>query len=322
MARPRNLPDPFDTGTFAVREAKGAKVPMSSLRGLANPYRGVRAHVAPATIGERFAALSLVRRPGMVLSHCSAALVHKLPVPRGCEHDELHVTVAGARPCRPGVIAHRRARTPVTVRGLPVTSLADTWIDLAPHLGLDDLVVLGDAVAKRLDGTEELRARVDRRVPGVLTARAALEWIRVGSASPMETRSRVMFVRAGLPEPELNGELYDLEGGWIANGDLLWREARVVGEYQGAYHFDDYAQGDSDMTRRHVIKEGQWEYIDFAKGDYYRRPRRLNLVRRLAAEIGCTLDPEGLAAITQEPGLPGVPLRPCGGTRPGPLRST
>lgn len=102
MPRPRRLPAPYDSGAFAVRDAKGDKVPMSSVRALVNPFRGVRAHEAPETIAERFAMLELVR-PGMTLSHCTAALVH----------------------------------------GLPVMTLADTWIDLAPFVGLADLVVLG-----------------------------------------------------------------------------------------------------------------------------------------------------------------------------------
>lgn len=66
MPRPRRLPAPYDSGAFAVRDAKGDKVPMSSVRALVNPFRGVRAHEAPETIAERFAMLELVR-PGMTL---------------------------------------------------------------------------------------------------------------------------------------------------------------------------------------------------------------------------------------------------------------
>lgn len=313
MPRPRQLPDPFDSGTFAVRDAKEAGVPMSSLRGLAGPYRGVRSHAAPESVTERWRALSLVRSERLVLSHCSAARIHRLPLPSSCEHSALHVTTGGAKIRRPGVVPHRGARTPVVVRGVPVTSLAQTWIDLAPHLSLDALVVLGDAIAKRLDGTDPLRAVVGRRVPGVRRAREALTWIRVGSASPMETRSRVLFVRAGLPEPELNVEIHDPDGGWIATSDLVWREARVVGEYQGAQHFDGYEPGDSDITRRRGIEDILWKFVDFTKDDYYRRPRRLDLLRRLSGLLDCELDPDGLEQVTRAPGLPGTPLRPCGG---------
>ena len=291
--------------------AKGAKVPMSSLRTLPNPYRGVRAHAPPRTIAERFAMLSLVR-PGLLLSHCSAALVWDLPVPRSCEHPALHVTAPGTRLRRPGVVAHRGVREADRVAGVPVTSLADTWIDLAASLPLADLVVLGDAVVRRLGSIDPLRQRAGRRVPGVVRAREALEWMRLGSRSAMETRSRVLFARAGLPEPALNAEIHDPDGGWLATSDLVWRERRVVGEYQGAHHFGDYARGDDDILRRRLIEGIGWVFVDFTKDDYYARPRRVALLRRLAGHLGCGLDPARLAAIEQSRELPGAPVRPCG----------
>lgn len=93
----------------------------------------------------------------------------------------------------------------------------------------------------------------------------------------------------------------------------MWREAKVVGEYQGKDHFCDYARGDKDIVRRRLVEAAGWTYVDFTKDDYYRRPRRLALVRRLAGELACELDPALMAAIGERAGLPGGPLRPCGG---------
>lgn len=286
---------------------------MASLRTLANPVRGVRSHVLPETVEEQFAALRLVCVEDAFLSHCSAARLHGLPIPRECEHENIHVTAPASRIRRRGVIAHRGHRRTTVVRGVPVTGLAETWLDLAPFVGLDDLVVLGDAVAGRLRGTDELKALLTRSTKGVRRARSALGWIRVGSASPMETRSRVLFGVAGLPEPELNVDIHDPDGGWLATGDFVWREAKVVGEYQGAQHFGDYARGDKDIVRRRLVEESGWAYVDFTKDDYYRRPRRLALVQRLAAELGCALDAAALAGVGERAGLAGSPLRSCGG---------
>lgn len=293
-------------------EARAVRVPMSSMRSLASPFHGVRSHTPPASVDEQFAALRLVCAEGAFLSHCSAARVHGLPLPREREHEALHVTTSGSRIRRRGVIAHRGHRRTTVVRGVPVTGLAETWLDLAPFVGLDDLVVLGDAVAGRLGGTDPLHALLTGSPKGVRRARTALDWIRAGSASPMETRARVLFGLAGLPEPELNVDIHDPDGGWLATGDFVWREAKVVGEYQGERHFADYARGDKDIVRRRVVEESGWTYVDFTKDDYFRRPRRLDLVHRLAGELGCTLAPADLAAIAQRPGLPGSPLRPCG----------
>lgn len=149
-------------------------------------------------------------------------------------------------------------------------------------------------------------------MPGAVRAREALEWIRLGSRSAMETRSRVLFVRAGLPEPALNVEIHDPDGGWLATSDLVWREGRVVGEYQGAHPLGDYGRGDDDIARRRLIEGSGWLFVDFTKGDYYARPRRLALLRRLAGHLDCALDPAGLAAIEDSLELPGPPVRPCG----------
>lgn len=314
MVRPRTFPQPYDAGTFAVRDALEGAAPMSSLRRLDNPFHGVRSHAPVESVADRAAALRLVRHD-VVLSHCSAAQVHGLPIPRELEHEDLHVMTSGTHLVRRGVVAHRGLgrREIVTVRGTRVTGLAQTWLDLAPFVSLEDLVVIGDAVAARLRGTAALEELVGRRVPGVLRAREALRWIRVGSRSPMETRSRVLFGRVGLPEPELNVDINDPGGGWLATGDLVWREEQVVGEYQGKDHFGDYNRGDQDIVRRRLVEAIGWTYVDFTKDDYYRRPRRLALVRRLGEELGCPLDPAGVREISGWAGLPGGPLRPCGG---------
>lgn len=291
-------------------------VPPSSLRSLASPFRGVRSHTEIDAAPARLRALALVHDGSFAASHCTAAQVHGLSLPRECLHDALHVMTSGeGRVRRPGVVGHRGLAERQTVQreGVRVTGLADTWLDLAPVVSLDSLVVLGDEVARRLGGIDDMLRRLDRRLPGVQRARQALEWVRPGSASPMETRSRVLFGRAGLPEPELNIPIRDDDGGWLGTGDLVWKEAKVVGEYQGAKHFGDYKRGDRDITRRRAVEDAGWTYVDFTKDDYYQRPRRIALVRRLAAELGVALDAARLGDIGAQPGLPGPPLRRCRG---------
>lgn len=83
------------------------------------------------------------------------------------------------------------------------------------HLELDDLVVLGDAVVRRRPGTDDLRRALTRapRLVGRARLESALTLVRTRVDSPQETRTRLLLVRAGLPEPEVDLDAYadDLE---------------------------------------------------------------------------------------------------------------
>ncbi len=63
---------------------------------------------------------------------------------------DIHVTVpAGMTTLRPqGLVVHSAERAAARRRGVPVTSAADTFVDMARHLGLVDLVVLGDSLVQ------------------------------------------------------------------------------------------------------------------------------------------------------------------------------
>jgi hypothetical protein len=51
-----------------------------------------------------------------------------------------------------------------------------------------------------------------------------------------ESRIRGAIVLAGLPEPEVNREIHDEHGQWLAEPDLHYKEARLAVEYNGADH--------------------------------------------------------------------------------------
>ena len=134
----------------------------------------------------------------------------------------------------PGFCGHRalHERAVVDVEGLPVVGAADTWVDLGElvgrgqPVGLDDLIVVGDACATLLGAREPLKLACLRRVRprGKRTLLEAYEEIRVGSASAGETVARLMLVRAGLPEPLLNEPIFATcdPDRLLAVGDLVW----------------------------------------------------------------------------------------------------
>ena len=282
----RPLPPSLQGRAFTILGGTNEGVSKSRmLRGdLSRPTHGVRSHGEPSTLLELAAATALALPPDVAFSHATSAGLRHLPLPQEA-WKPLHVirTSDHQRIRRKGCRGHLglERRQLSLVEGLRAVSVHDTWVDLA-DLDLDDLVVLGDAIAARDGSVEGLTAALDRleRVPHRLRSAAGL--VRVGSESPMETRSRLVFVRGGLPEPELNASIFDLDGEWIARADFLWRQARVIGEYQGAFHFGDFERGDADIGRRLLLQDQGYRFVEITKRDVFEAARRHTLVRRLA----------------------------------------
>ncbi len=104
----------------------------------------------------------------------------------------------------------------------------------------------------------------------------------------METLTRLMFVRAGFPEPAINAPVLDGGGGWLLTGDLVWEKQRVVAEYQGATHAP-ISERSHDADRISVaVDEGVKMFELFAE-DVFDRRRRTRCLRRVARALD--LDP-------------------------------
>lgn len=292
------LPDHLSDRPFTIADGAAAGLGRGRLRGgdLHRPTSGVRTAVELAGTVERAWAYALALPKDAVFSHVTAAEILGLPLPE-LEPGPLHVMrpTWSTRVRRSGCDGHRGAerRETTTSRGLPVTALADTWCDCAELLDLDDLVVLGDQVARRLASVEPVAAAISRRIRprAKLLMETALPLIRTRSHSPMETRCRLMFVRAGLPEPLLNHPVKDAAGEWLATADFVWEEERVIGEYHGDSHTGLDAR-DSDASRRMLAQDHGWTYLEYFAKDVYNAGRRTTSLGRLARHLG--LDPAAL----------------------------
>jgi len=141
-----------------------------------------------------------------------------------------------------------------------VSSPIDTWCECGELLAIDDLVVMGDGLLSRQGAVAtigQLRDAVSRRVGrrGTARLRAALDQIRPNTDSARETLLRLMLVRAGLPEPEINAELRDRTHRLVAHGDLVWLQFGVVVEYDGRHHAESREQFAIDIRRLNDITE-------------------------------------------------------------------
>jgi hypothetical protein len=289
MPDPGPLPESLAPNGFTVEEARRHGVTRSRTRSsdLHAPFYGVRVQGAAPDVLARATAYAAVMPPSQVFSHLTAARLHGLRMPQGPEEADLHVTaLAPARPPRgAGVIGHGAQRTPITVvHGLRVLSAIDTWCQLSAHLGLDDLVVMGDGLVARknpLASMNRLRAAVsDYSGRGCRKLREALELVRPGSDSARETMLRLVVLRAGFPDPEVNGPILNSFGAKIGHGDLVFRDYRLILEYEGRQHSDNARQFALDISRLDDIMEERWRVIRVDQALMARRATLLDKIDR------------------------------------------
>ena len=299
------LPEALRRGPFSVSELRTKGLPASRLRHehLVRPTRSVRSTSEPAGTVERAAAFAVALPADCAFSHVTAAVLLGLPLPPALEGQlDLDVMRETSRPRirRSGCLGHRglEGREVLRVRGVRAVAPADTWVDLGEvlhrGLGVEDLVVVGDVVANRYaDGPAALFEALDRRTRarGAEELRRAGRLVRAGVRSPQESRARLMLVRAGFPEPEVNADVHDAAGGWLLEGDLVWRRQRVIGEYQGEDHASR-RQGSSDAHRAGLAHAAGWTVVELFAEDLSRPPRRRVTLLRLAREL--MIDPTSL----------------------------
>jgi broad specificity phosphatase PhoE len=308
------LPETVASAPFTFSTGVEAGLGRGRLRGpdLERPTRALRSPVALGDVRARAAAFALVLPSDGAFSHVTAAQLWGLPLPRELEQQvALDVMRNSDRgPVRrAGCIGHRglERRTTDLVAGVEAVDLADTWCDLGEvldrGLDVDDLVVMGDVVVRRLgtNGRARLESALDqrRRPRGKAALQSALVLVRAGSRSPMETRVRLVFLAAGFPEPRLNAAVRDQAGGWLLEGDLVWEKERVVGEYQGEQHAA-LRQRAVDAQRRHLAEDAGWTVLEIFHEDVVRPARRHTLLQRFARALG--LPAEGVPVLEQPSG--------------------
>ncbi|HEX5192575.1 MAG TPA: DUF559 domain-containing protein [Solirubrobacteraceae bacterium] len=242
----------------------------------------------------------LVCGPDMVISHRSAAAVWGLAEPSA---GPVGVTVFGraAGRARSWIHCHRtRALDPADIRhraGLPVTAPARTVIDFAAESSAREAeLALDRALAARLTSRtaiQEAIARAPRRA-GVATIRPLLDPGRgsTATASPPEALLLELVRRGGLPEPEINVSLGDPGSASALDRyrpDLLWREQRVVVEFDSGQHHSGRHAFEGDRRRDAEMIAAGWTVIRITWTELIEQPERVlvwiatALARRTAA---------------------------------------
>ena len=92
----------------------------------------------------------------------------------------------------------------------------------------------------------------------ITTHRRALSLVREDSWSPRESATRVLLVTSGLPEPELNSDIFDDQGYFLGCLDMVFPQYKVAVEYQGRQHASTYS---SDIERIEALRAAGWDVI-------------------------------------------------------------
>ncbi len=291
---------------FTRAAALAAGVSAKTLRGprFRSLLRGVFVDaMVPRWDEERIDAALALHDPSAFASHASAARLLGVPIPTSPDE---HVTVLdpGHRRRREGIVCHVAVDPDVvTVRGRRCSSALAVFTELAASLDLVDLVVVGDHLVRRgLVTITELRDRV-AVMPGRTGrhARRAASYVRAEVDSPMESRLRMLLVLAGIPEPEINHTIRDVDGERIRRFDLSWPGVKVIVEYDGRHHVLREETWERDLDRREWIDDGGWRLVVVTARGVYAEPAR-------------TVD--RVFAVLRARGLPGLPARPRDDWRP------
>ena len=277
---------------FRAKDALAAGMTRRQLasRAYRRIIRGVYidASVTPDPLHDALAVMLVTGRAAFV-SHHTAARLYRGIVP---DSPDLHAGIRfdQHRSRIPGVRVHRSTRTPVTHRGVKVTSPVDTFLDLADHLDLVDLAVLGDSLVKRGLSVEALRRGAAAMTHGNRRgAMRAAALVREGGDSPMETRLRLLVVLAGLPEPEVDIKIFDQEGNLLRRIDMGYRAARLGLEHDGRQHAESRTQYATDIRRREDLTALKWHEWTAVSDDLFRTPAA-TLERLVAVMTRCEVE--------------------------------
>lgn len=220
----------------------------------------------PLTHELRCRAVAMMLPPDAVITGRSAATLHGVPLAR--PQDPVEVLVKGCKRLH-GIKTWDVRRYPFEYlpwAGVQLATLERTALDLLARNSLHQGVALCDALLHSGLISKETVGRflAGRHDDGIVLARKGFELLDGRAESIPESVLRVMFVLAGLkPTPQL---AIPGDCGVTLRADLGFEQAKVVVEYEGAWHADP-EQFQRDQRRRNWLRVNGWHVIVVTAGD-------------------------------------------------------
>jgi hypothetical protein len=285
-----------------LRLRRGIFIPTETWAGLDQRGR----HDAAATA-------ALAAYPGTFLSHDSAGLLHGLPtytlkLDLAATIPAVHITREGLSK-QDGWLRIHGCDTPrghiESHQGLPVTDLVRTAIELGASRSLARTTVFIDAAMRIFisshlpeadvrmamnDPARRARARSawsQALIPyaghrWVTRLRRAVEISDPAAESVLESISRVHIVESGLPRPTCGAPVRGDDGRtyWV---DMLWEEARLIGEADGLTKYARVADVVAEKRREEALRAQGWRFVRWGWAEGVTDPQIL--VNRVARAL-------------------------------------
>lgn len=208
-----------------------------------------------------------VAHPDLPLSHLSSARLRGIPIVGQRAGGLPEVTVPPrANAHLPGIKPYRarlREHDVELFDGRLMTSIARTVIDLARDYPIQTSIPALDFVLhEKLATAEDLVDVLDfcRTWPGSRRARRAARLSDSRAESPLESVSRLVIPRIGLPTPEPQVVILDSFGNHLGRCDFYWDEFGVVGEADGRSKYAvDSSVGQAEKDREAALRRVRLE---------------------------------------------------------------
>lgn len=239
------------------------------------------ARAVAASLGEGYAA-----------SHLTAVALHELPVLTS-DLGKIHLCRVEDGKARSDDRLQIHAPVPASlvecVMDTRVVSLPVSIVQAAALTGFRAGVVAADAALRRRLTREDLATAlaVARLGRGRRAAARVIDLADGRSESPGESWTRLVMAEIGLPTPELQALIEDETGAVVARVDFLFRQQRVVVEFDGAVKYGG-AQGQAaliaEKRREDAIRRLGYVVVRLTWADL-RSPERVRALIRAAMRL-------------------------------------
>ncbi|MGV3621902.1 MAG: hypothetical protein ACO1OB_13850 [Archangium sp.] len=226
-----------------------------------------RSTTAPRTWWQAATTALLAAGPDSALSHASAGFVLNLESLNDRPPTIIEVSVPRNRRVRlDGISAHHvRDRVPAfTSRGLRVTTLARTFVDLAGVLDEERLEFALDSAYVRCnrlgDWLDTYLATLEPRGhPGIATLSKLIRLRRDGSSeSPLEVKTWRALRRAGLDDSRRQYVIKDTVGHHVLRADFAWPAHRIALHTDSTIWHSQQERMTRDAEQRNALQSLGW----------------------------------------------------------------